>query len=528
MASLLGSSGASEEDGVVRPVSLSPRPTSFRSGVAHKFKFLTGQEKINHDCVYNLRPKILTSDTSPMACSETWFAVPYEGGGGPVFVSKVDACGKVEPTTEAVVNGHKGPVYSVDFSPFHHDVLATGGDDAKVNVWNLKTGDPQDATQQLLEGTHTHGVRDVAFHPSVASALASTAADGDAILWNVETSQVARKWKLGVGSSCLDWSYDGSLLLASCRDRKLRAYDLRASNGDALAFEIEPHPGSSKSFRAKSAFVGGINYIVSAGNPARKGGREVVALDLRSSAKEAPLLSKAVDSQNGAMLPHFDDTTGILWLWGRGDTTVRHIELKGGDDDSTMLSMTLGHEFRTGSAAGPHVGFAAMPARALDVANLQVAKFLRLTSTTVESVAFTLPRTPELKAYFNDDVYGDARTREPATDLTKWLLLSQGDDDQKKKIRAPEADVPASRGHAPALGEGSRSRRPQHPDRQGKAQGREAAEAGRHQDLRAPHRPREPVRKVPAEPLPRRKKGRRRRRHRRRRSRRRRVGRLDS
>lgn len=394
--------------------STSPRPTSssFRSGVEHKLKFLTGTEKINHDSVYNLRPKILTSDTSPLACSAKWFAVPYEGGGGPVYVSLVDAVGKVEPTTTSVVNGHKGPVYACGFSPFGESVLATAGDDGKVNVWSL-ADDIEGSTQQLMEGTHNYGARDLAFHPTVKEALVTTGANGDAILWDVGASQVARKFSIDAGTAALDWTYDGSLLLASCRDKKLRGYDIRAGC-ETPVWETEPHLGSSKSFRAKSAFVNGQNFIVSAGNPARKGGREVAVLDLR--APTDVVTAKTIDSQNGAMMPYFDEVTGVLWLWGRGDTTVRHLEMK----NNNGLSAVLGHEFRT-AGAGPHVGFAALPSRTFDVPNLQVAKFLRLTSTTVERVAFTLPRTPELKAYFNDDIYNDARTDEPSASVASWL-----------------------------------------------------------------------------------------------------------
>jgi len=35
---------------------------------------------------------------------------------------------------------HNQPIYSVAFSPFDEDVLATGGGDDRVRVWSLSTG----------------------------------------------------------------------------------------------------------------------------------------------------------------------------------------------------------------------------------------------------------------------------------------------------------------------------------------------------------------------------------------------------
>jgi coronin-1B/1C/6 len=68
-----------------------------------------------------------------IAASTKFFATPWKGGGGPVFVSRLDKLGKVEPNPHLLL-GHKAPVLDLAFYPFDDTVLATGGDDALIKV----------------------------------------------------------------------------------------------------------------------------------------------------------------------------------------------------------------------------------------------------------------------------------------------------------------------------------------------------------------------------------------------------------
>lgn len=61
------------------------------------------------------------------------FVCLRNNSGGPVYVSKLDSYGKVEPDC-AVVNGHKAPVQDISFSPFHTGLMATGSNDSTVRT----------------------------------------------------------------------------------------------------------------------------------------------------------------------------------------------------------------------------------------------------------------------------------------------------------------------------------------------------------------------------------------------------------
>ena len=51
---------------------------------------------------------------------------------------------------------------------------------------------------------------------------------------------------------------------------------------------------------------------------------------------------------------------------------------------------------------------------------MEVAAFLRLTTSTVERVTFSVSRTAELKTFFNDDLFPETRARVGGLDAAAW------------------------------------------------------------------------------------------------------------
>mmetsp|Transcript_6692 Transcript_6692/g.9359 ORF Transcript_6692/g.9359 Transcript_6692/m.9359 type:complete len:509 (+) Transcript_6692:73-1599(+) len=400
------------------------RPRSWRSGVEHKYKLCGGKESIGHDSVWNLRPKIATSDSSALAASEYWWAVPYEGGGGPIFISGIDTTGRIEPTNATTINGHKAEVYCIDFSKLDGNLLASGGDDGNVCIWRL---DHEDSTladklplSKLKEPT---GIREVLFHSTVANAVLSATVDGRLGLWDLQKDDnAARTWDLEQSINCLDLNYDGTLVISSCRDRCARITDLRTDTQQVLE---RPHGDSSRIFKAKFIHNRGHDFILSTGPSVSTTGREVALFDLRKGSNEA-LFRRLVDGQNGALMPFYYEEFGVVWLFGRGDTTVRQFEINA-TAKSSDEAFFPGLDFRCGS---PHTGAAQLPGRSLDVKKLEIARFKRLTASTVETVSFTIPRSAELKEFFNDDVFDMTRSSDPAIDsLTNFLPPQISNDD---------------------------------------------------------------------------------------------------
>jgi hypothetical protein len=112
-----------------------------------KFRHMFGTESVKEFSFYNLQPDLSATDSPIIACSETCFALPYKGGGGPVFISMIDSFGKVKadstayinddcPSSNILVNAHKAPVQDIAFSSFHDSIMATGSADSTVIVYS--------------------------------------------------------------------------------------------------------------------------------------------------------------------------------------------------------------------------------------------------------------------------------------------------------------------------------------------------------------------------------------------------------
>jgi energy-converting hydrogenase A subunit M len=112
-----------------------------------KFRHMFGTESVKEFSFYNLQPDLSATDSPIIACSDTCFALPYKGGGGPVFISVIDSFGKVKadstsyvngdsPSSNILVNAHKAPVQDIAFSSFHDSIMATGSADSTVIVYS--------------------------------------------------------------------------------------------------------------------------------------------------------------------------------------------------------------------------------------------------------------------------------------------------------------------------------------------------------------------------------------------------------
>ena len=75
-----------DEDELNRQRILSKRLSSL--GTNSKFRHMHGKENTKEFTYFNLSPDLSAMDSPIVACDEKFWAVPYRGGGGPVYVSK--------------------------------------------------------------------------------------------------------------------------------------------------------------------------------------------------------------------------------------------------------------------------------------------------------------------------------------------------------------------------------------------------------------------------------------------------------
>ncbi len=208
-----------------------------------KYKHLYGTEHPKTGIYYNLKPSSSSMDSHIIACSEKFWACPWQGGGGPVYVSSLSSFGKVEPTC-SLINGHKSAVLDLAFSPFHSELMVTASDDSSVKLWNVDnflSASDNKSNYVSFEGDavsvmngHTHSVRTCNFHPTIDGLLVTTSMDLSVKLFDIHNGSEVASINPGITSTSLisniSFNYDGSVIVASCKDRSLKFLDIRTKS----------------------------------------------------------------------------------------------------------------------------------------------------------------------------------------------------------------------------------------------------------------------------------------------------------
>jgi WD40 repeat protein len=142
------------------------------------------------------------------------------------------------------LEGHSRPVYAVLFTPDGVELVSAGGD-GSLRVWSASTG----KLLTVLEN-HTGPVRALATSSRFPGSdgpggpfIASTGDDGTVRLWQPRIGRLVRFVRLPSAPLALDWSSDGSRIVAAGKDGRLRALDPSTIDvaGDAPAIDGWAH-----------------------------------------------------------------------------------------------------------------------------------------------------------------------------------------------------------------------------------------------------------------------------------------------
>jgi hypothetical protein len=79
-----------------------------------------GRKEESYD---NVQSSASAHDSNLIAANDKYFAVPWQGGGGPFFINQLDKPGKID-ATPSLFQGHSGAIQDLDFSPFEQEVLS--------------------------------------------------------------------------------------------------------------------------------------------------------------------------------------------------------------------------------------------------------------------------------------------------------------------------------------------------------------------------------------------------------------------
>ncbi|XP_058038291.1 coronin-1A [Ahaetulla prasina] len=371
-----------------------------------KFRHVYGQPVKADQCYDDIRVSQMTWDGNFCSVNPQFLAIVVEASGGGAFLvlplSKTGRLDKAHP----VVSGHTAPVLDVEWCPHNDHVIASASEDCSVMVWSVPEGGLTRSLNEpvvTLEG-HSKRVGIVTWHPTAQNLLLSAGCDNVVKVWDVSVGQAAislEELHPDVIYSAA-WNQDGSLLCTACRDKHVRLFDPRA--GGTAANELPRAHEGSRPVRATTVKDG---KLFTTGF-SRMSERQVALWDLRNP--EEPLTLQELDTSSGVLLPYYDPDTNVVYLTGKGDSSIRYFELTGEAPYVHYLSMFTSKESQRGGGW--------MPKRGLDVSKCEIARFYKLHERKCEPIAMTVPRKSDL---FQEDLYPDTAGPDPALTSEEWL-----------------------------------------------------------------------------------------------------------
>ncbi|XP_004529503.1 coronin-7 isoform X3 [Ceratitis capitata] len=339
-----------------------------------------------------------------IAASAAFMAFNWEHTGSSVAVLPLDDCGR-KSKTMPLLHGHTDTVTDLEFSPFHDGLLATASQDCLVKIWHI----PEKGLEASLsdpECVFSHKqrrVETVGFHPTADGLLHSTAV-GCVTLFDITTQkEMFSNNEHPEVIQSVSWKQDGTTLATSCKDKNVRILDPRIADSP-IQMVAESHQSIKDS---RVVWLGNQTRILTTGfDSARL--RQVIIRDLRNFA--VPEKTLELDCSTGILMPLFDPDTNMLFLAGKGDTTINYLEVS---DKDPYLTEGLRH---TGEQTK---GACLVPKRALKVMEGEVNRVLQLTSNMVIPIMYQVPR----KTYrdFHSDLYPETTGYKTELTASEWF-----------------------------------------------------------------------------------------------------------
>ncbi|QIX01010.1 hypothetical protein AMS68_006527 [Peltaster fructicola] len=375
-----------------------------------KYRHVFGQTTRREQCYDNLRISKNAWDTNLVKANPKYLAVNWEASGGGAFaVIPVEERGKA-PEQIPLFRGHTAAVLDTDWSPFNDDLIASGSDDGKVFLWKVPENFTLHTDAEEIEDVkpvgklsgHSRKVGHVLFNPAAENILASSSGDYTIKLWDLEDGQSKLTLKHNDIVQSLSWSADGSMLVTTCRDKKLRFWDVRQQKA---AHEVAGHSGAKNS---RVVWLGEHDRVATTGF-SKMSDRQLGLWDLRNPSAPVGGDFTFLDSISGVCMPFWDDGCQMLYLAGKGDGNIRYYEYE--NDKFEPLSE---HK-----SSDPQRGIAFLPKRGVNTHTNEVMRaYKTINDQYIEPISFIVPRRSE---NFQDDIYPPATGSKPAVSSSEWL-----------------------------------------------------------------------------------------------------------
>jgi len=379
----------------------SSKDTTQRSG---KYRHLFGENVKPELCFDEIKNPSATGEGTFVKANGKFFAVAKAGGGGPVYIRRLDRPGRFQANAPTI-STHKGVVFDFDFHPFIDNMIATGSEDTHVCISKFPMGGLKKTIMEPEVRLLGYGkkVALVEFNPSANSILATGSFDRTIRVWNIETASLVCTYdSLGDNIYSMSWNADGSMIGATAKDKKLQLFDPRKPTAAQV---VESFDGAKSS---KIFWIPCLNWVGATGHT-KASKRQMKLWDLKDMSK--PIETHTIDQASSILQPMYDNDNGVLYLVGKGDGTINYYELVNDDKKIYLLGTFRNTE--------PQKGGGWVSKKGLDVWKCEVARFLKLTAKSIIPISFIVPRKNG-EEVFQADIYPDAFAGKSALSAEEW------------------------------------------------------------------------------------------------------------
>ncbi|XP_068166628.1 uncharacterized protein [Antennarius striatus] len=376
-----------------------------------KFRHVYGQVAKNDQCYDDIRVSKVTWDSALCSVNPKFVAIIVDASGGGAFlILPLHKTGRIDKSYPTVC-GHKGPVLDIEWCPHNDQVIASGSEDCTVMVWQIPENglvSPMSDPVVVLEG-HSKRVGIISWHPTARNVLLSAGCDNNIIIWNVGTGEALITLEDMhpdiIYSAC--WNRDGSLICTSCKDKAIRVIDPRKEK--IVAEKEKAHEGARP---MRAIFLSDGNILTTGFS--RMSERQLALWNMENIQEAMNILE--LDTSNGVLLPFYDPDTNVVYICGKGDTSIRYFEITDESPYIHFLSIFVSKE--------PQRGMGYMCKRGLDVNKCEITRFYKLHERKCEPIVMTVPRKSDL---FQEDLYPDTAGSDPSLEAEDWSNGKNGD-----------------------------------------------------------------------------------------------------